>query len=189
MGGSKDKTAGSSRHGVTGPTDREPYALDWADYPASVLRAFAKVFPDADGFDASAQELMEMDQQQLVAKCEEIQIKCNKAIDRPWAMELMELFAESESYIPAELQGLTFNELDRVALGTLARAQESIKRRLARSKSSRPKGKATTGPPDEAGDENDDLPLSMLDKADKESDEGYNSPGSAVAAAGGNLRR
>ena len=114
MGGSKDKTAGSSRHGVTGPTDKEPYALDWADYPASVLRAFAKFFPDAEGFDASAEELTEMTHSQLVGKCEEIQVKCSKAIDRPWAMELMELFAQSEGNVPAELEGLTFNELDRV---------------------------------------------------------------------------
>ena len=151
MGGSKDKTAGSSMHGVTGPTDAEPYALDWADYPASVLRAFAKFFPDAEGFDTGAQELTEMDQPQLVAKCEEIQTKCSKAIDRPWAVELMELFTESEGEVPEELQGLTFNELDRVALRTLARAQETIKKRLARGKSSSPKGKTTREPPLEDG--------------------------------------
>ena len=49
-----------------GPTDVDPYALDWRSQRVNVLRAFLEAVPDSDGFDYGFDELGSKDLQQAV---------------------------------------------------------------------------------------------------------------------------
>ena len=119
MGGGPEKTSAKLMGRGTGPTDEDPFALDWADYGVGVLRAFLKFFPDTEGFDFTAEELMKEGHDELVERCDKVQQECGKAIDKPWACVLRQLFVENDEKLPTELEGLQWLEEDGVALTTL----------------------------------------------------------------------
>jgi len=138
-GGEADEAVVGPQLPPGGPSETDPYALDWADYSEQILRAFAIFYPDSDGFDFSRDDVEKLTHAQLVELCTRIQQRCEKAIDRPWACELLQLFVDAEGSVPAELDTLPWSELDGVALVTLAKAQESVQRRRTRESSQSPK--------------------------------------------------
>ena len=79
-----------------GPTDVDPYALDWRSQRLNVLRAFLETVPDSDGFDYGFDELGSKDQEEAAELCEYVQAKCPKRIDKPWAKVVLEGFANDE---------------------------------------------------------------------------------------------
>ena len=171
-----------------GPSETDPFALDWTDYSEQMLRAFAIFYPDSEGFDFGCDDVEELTHAQLVELCVRIQQRCMKAIDRPWAGELLQLFVDAEGAVPDELDGLSWSELDGVALVTLAKAQESIQKRRTRESSQSPKKvKVGRGRVPEASKESDDeVPLSKMKgrggkkPATPELDDGYETPDTTV---------
>ena len=176
MGGGPEKTSAKLMGRGTGPTDEDPFALDWADYGVGVLRAFLKFFPDTEGFDFTAEELMKDGHDELVERCVKVQQECGKAIDKPWACVLRQLFVENDEKLPTELEGLEWLEEDGVALRSLAKAQTGIVRKLQakRGKSASPRSKAAERKKLPEQENEDDVPLSKL--APKPSDDGYKTP-------------
>ena len=176
MGGGPEKASAKLTGRGTGPTDEDPFALDWADYGVGVLRAFLKSFPDTEGFDCTAEELMKEDHDELVERCGKVQQECGKAIDKPWACVLRQLFVENEEKLPTELEGLDWSEEDDAALRSLAKAQTGIVRKLQakRGKSASPKAKSSERKKLPEQENEDDVPLSKL--APKPSDDGYKTP-------------
>jgi len=187
-GGEADEAVVGPQLPPGGPSETDPYALDWADYSEQILRAFAIFYPDSDGFDFSRDDVEKLTHAQLVELCTRIQQRCEKAIDRPWACELLQLFVDAEGLVPAELDTLPWSELDGVALVTLAKAQESVQRRRTRESSQSPKKpKVGRGKVPEASKESDDeMPLSKMKgrggkpTATSELDDGYETPGNTV---------
>ena len=175
MGGGPEKASAKLTGRGTGPTDEDPFALDWADYGVGVLRAFLKSFPDTEGFDFTAEELMKEDHDELVERCGKVQQECGKAIDKPWACVLRQLFVENEEKLPTELEGLDWSAEDDVALRSLAKAQTGIVKKLQkRGKPASPKAKASERKKLPEQENEDDVPLSKL--APKPSDDGYKTP-------------
>ena len=176
MGGGPEKASAKLTGRGTGPTDEDPFALDWTDYGVGVLRAFLMSFPDTEGFDFTAEELMKEDHDELVERCGKVQQECGKAIDKPWACVLRQLFVENEEKLPTELEGLDWSAEDDVALRSLAKAQTGIVKKLQakRGKSASPKAKASERKKLPEQENEDDVPLSKL--APKPSDDGYKTP-------------
>ena len=180
MGGGPEKASAKLTGRGTGPTDEDPFALDWTDYGVGVLRAFLKFFPDTEGFDCTAEELMKEDHDGLVERCGKVQQECDKAIDKPWACVLRQLFVENEGRLPTELEGLAWSEEDDVALRSLAKAQTGIVKKLQakRGKSASPKAKASERKKLPEQEDEDDVALSKLaSKPSKTPEEdGYKTP-------------
>ena len=189
-GGEADEAVVGPQLPPGGPSETDPYALDWADYSEQILRAFAIFYPDSDGFDFGRDDVEKLTHAQLVELCTRIQQRCKKAIDRPWACELLQLFVDAEGSVPVELDTLPWSELDGVSLVTLAKAQESIQRRRSRESSQSPK-KVRVGRskvPEASKESDDEVPLSVKFNtggkraAASEPDDGYETPGAAVEA-------
>lgn len=123
-----------------GPSESEPYALDWGDYADGVLRAFIMFFPDSEGFDFIAEDVMKLDHSGLVGQCEHIQRNCPMLIDKPWAVEVLRMLGVDE--VPGEFKALKWSAEDTVALQTLAQSQEKIRSRRQRAKTKSPDGRA-----------------------------------------------
>ena len=175
MGGGPEKASAKLMGRGAGPTDEDPFALDWDDYGVGVLRAFLKFFPDTEGFDCTAEELMNEDHDELVERCGKVQQECGKAIDKPWACVLRQLFVENEEKLPTELEGLAWSEEDDVALRSLAKAQTGIVKKLQkRGKSASPKAKSSERKKLPEQENEDDVVLSKL--VFKPGDDGYKTP-------------
>jgi hypothetical protein len=116
-----------------GPTDVDPYALDWRSQRINVLRAFLETVPDSDGFDYGFDELGSKDQEEAAELCEYVQAKCPKRIDKPWAKVVLEGFANDEVKLK-EREKWLWDQEDSVALRELVRAQDSIKRGIEKKK-------------------------------------------------------
>jgi hypothetical protein len=107
-----------------------------------VLRAFLELVPDADGFDYDFDGLARMSAEQIVAECVKVQQECGKRIDKPWAADVVESFANDEQKLK-EREKWEWDAEDSAALREVARSQESIKKKL---ESRRRKDKGKVGP-------------------------------------------
>jgi hypothetical protein len=153
-----------ARRKSVGPSESEPYALDWGDYADGVLRAFIMFYPDSEGFDFIAEDVMKLDHGGLVEKCEHIQRDCPKLIDKPWAVEALQMLGDDE--VPDEFKALKWSAEDTVALQTLAQSQEKIRGRRQRARTKSPEGRArrsrrsSSGRQENEDEDDENVPLS-----------------------------
>ena len=90
---------------VLGPSEMDPYAVQWEEQPMNILKGFIVYFPDMAGFDKSAADVKEWSKEQAVAECIRIQQFCPKAIDKPWAVTVQEALGDGQRGVWAQGEG------------------------------------------------------------------------------------
>ena len=136
---------------VVGPSEVDPYALEWESQRPNVLRAFLELVPDTDGFDYDFDGLAKMSAGHVVEECLKVQRKCGKRIDKPWAADVVESFANDEQKLK-EREKWAWDEEDSVALREVVRSQEAIKKKLEPQRR-KGKGVSEEGRRKESGEE------------------------------------
>lgn len=135
---------------VLGPSEMDPYAVQWEEQPVNILKGFIVYFPDMEGFDKSAEDVRSWTKEQAVAECVRIQQFCPKAIDKPWAVTVQEALGDETA--EEGFEGWQWSLGDTQKLTRLAKAQGAIKERIRkRALSSSPAGnlrrRASSAPP------------------------------------------
>ena len=148
MGASSEAVEAMTK--VLGPSEMDPYAVQWEEQPLNILKGFIVFFPDMRGFDKSAADVSLWTKEQAVEECVRIQQFCPKAIDKPWAAIVQEALGDEAA--EAGFEDWQWSLGDTQKLTRLVKAQDAIKERirkraLAESPAGNTRRRSSSAPP------------------------------------------
>ena len=126
MGASSEAVEAMTK--VQGPSEVDPYAVQWEEQPKNILKGFIVFFPDMRGFDKSAADVSLWTKEQAVEECVRIQQFCPKAIDKPWAAIVQEALGDEAA--EEGFEDWQWSLGDTQKLTRLVKVHDTIKERI-----------------------------------------------------------